>query len=349
MATTRAALRKKITKLLDAFEPVLKAAFLASVSDIVSSATLKTLTEAIAAGNLGAALDALDIERAAFAPLEQAIARTYEAGGTLMANNMPTLRGMNGAKIVVRFDSRNMRAEQILSGISTKAVTRLLDDQREAVQRALQIGLSRGQNPNQTALDIIGRVNPKTKRREGGLLGLSRPQVEYVATAKDELLSGDKALMRNYLTRNRRDRSFDREIRRAIVAGKPVSRVTVDAAVARYADRLLQTRGQAIARTETLTAIHSAKHEAFAQGLAKTNYPPEAVTRTWRSASDTKVRHTHAAMDGQQVVGLETAFISPSGQMLRFPGDTSLGAGAEEVINCRCDDDFEIDFSFGVS
>lgn len=136
---------------------------------------------------------------------------------------------------------------------------------------------------------------------------------------------------------------------RAINEGKPLDPATIDQIVGRYSDRLLELRGQMLARTETLTSIHAAKHEGFRQGLDKTNYPPEAVTRVWRSAGDNKVRHTHAAMNGQVVNGIDTPFLSPSGAMLRYPGDTGLGAGADEVIGCRCDDDYRIDFSWGVT
>ena len=54
-------------------------------------------------------------------------------------------------------------------------------------------------------------------------------------------------------------------------------------------------------------------------------------------------------MNGQVVQGLDTPFVSPSGAMLRYPGDTSMGAGADEVAGCRCDDDLRIDFSWGVT
>jgi hypothetical protein len=249
---------------------------------------------------------------------------------------------------VVRFDSRNVRAEEWLRSHSSQLVTRVIEEQRTSIAQALDAGLRAGQNPNRTALDVVGRMNRVTGRREGGLLGLTGPQSEFVASARSELTTGDPASLRNYLTRSRRDKRFDRAVMKAINGGKALDAATIDQIVGLYSDRLLQLRGEMLARTETLTSIHAAKHEGFRQGLEKTNYPPEAVTRVWRAAGDSKVRHTHAAMSGQIVTGLVTPFVSPSGAMLRYPGDTGLGAGADEVIGCRCDDDYRIDFSWGV-
>ncbi len=69
------------------------------------------------------------------------------------------------------------------------------------------------------------------------------------------------------------------------------------------------------------------------------------MTRKWRSAGDGRVRHTHIVLNGQEVRGMDLAFQSPSGAMLRYPGDTSLGAGAAEIIGCRCDVEYNFDFA----
>jgi hypothetical protein len=341
-------LRRKIDALLDEHAPLIQAAFMASIADIRSQITLKLLVERLERGDIAGALDALNLDRGAFSRVENAIAQAYNAGGTAMTGNMPTLRDRAGARIVVRFDARNVRAEEWLRAHSSNLVTRVIEEQRSSIQSVLQAGLQAGQNPNRTALDVVGRLSRATGRREGGLIGLSGPQADYVASARAELLAGDPTSLRSYLARSRRDKRFDRAVMKAIEGGK-LDAATIDRIVGRYSDRLLELRGQMLARTETLTSIHAAKHEGFRQGLDKTNYPPEAVTRVWRSAGDNKVRHTHAAMNGQVVNGLETPFLSPSGAMMRYPGDTGLGAGADEVIGCRCDDDYRIDFSWGVT
>ena len=339
-------LRRKIDALLQEHAPLIQAAFLASIADIRSQVTLKLLVERLEKGDVAGAIEALNLERAAFGRVEDAIARAYNAGGTAMTGNMPTLRDRAGARVVVRFDSRNLRAEEWLRGHSAQLVTGIIEDQRSSIRAALEAGLAQGQNPRTTGLDVVGRVNRATGKREGGLIGLTGPQAEYVDSARSELTSGD---YRAYLARTRRDKRFDRTIIKAMNDGRALDRAIIDQILGRYSDRLLALRGEMLARTETLTSLHAGKYEGFRQGLEKTNYPPEAVTRVWRSAGDNRVRHTHADMNGQVVQGLDTPFVSPSGAMLRYPGDTSMGAGADEVVGCRCDDDLRIDFSWGVT
>lgn len=340
-------LRQIIDGMLDTHAPLIRLAFLESIADVRSQVTLKAVVEALERGDIGGALDALNLERSAFSRVENAIAAAYNAGGTAMVGNLPTLRSMAGAKVVVRFDARNPRAEAWLSDHSSRLVRDIIEDARNDLRGVLTDAMSRGQNPNRTALDIVGRINRASGKREGGLLGLSGPQSRFVASARQELISGDPTALRNYLTRNQRDRRFDKAVMKAIADGKPMDMASIDKAIGRYSDRLLALRGKMIGRTESLSSLNAAGHEAFRQGLDKTNYGPEQVTRTWDSAGDGKVRHTHAAMDGQVVRGLDTPFVSPSGAMMLHPGDTSLGAGAAEIIACRCIQRIEIDFFNG--
>lgn len=56
--------------------------------------------------------------------------------------------------------------------------------------------------------------------------------------------------------------------------------------------------------------------------------------KTWVTMRDDKVRHTHAAVNGDKV-GIFDSFLVGKGEM-SFPRDYSLGASAEEIVNCRC-------------
>lgn len=56
--------------------------------------------------------------------------------------------------------------------------------------------------------------------------------------------------------------------------------------------------------------------------------------KTWISQRDNKVRHTHSAVDGKRIGIFEEFLVGESSMM--FPKDTSLGASAEEIVNCRC-------------
>lgn len=86
-----------------------------------------------------------------------------------------------------------------------------------------------------------------------------------------------------------------------------------------------------IARTETTRVMNSAK-QAVGDDGKKMGLTMEKV---WVSAQDDRTRHDHLAMDGVAVPNDEP-FTLPDGSQMFYPGDISLGAGAEQVCNCRC-------------
>lgn len=81
-----------------------------------------------------------------------------------------------------------------------------------------------------------------------------------------------------------------------------------------------------IARTETNGICDLATLDGF--------YREGYTGKKWRSFRDGKVRKTHKIADGQ-VRKLYEPF-SVGGSLLMFPHDTSLGAPASEIVNCRC-------------
>lgn len=58
------------------------------------------------------------------------------------------------------------------------------------------------------------------------------------------------------------------------------------------------------------------------------------VNKTWVSQGDSRVRETHLEADGQTVPSNEPFIVGDS--RLMVPGDTSLGASLDEIMNCRC-------------
>jgi len=331
----------KFALLLDRYHPVLRAAFLDAIADIRSQVILRLLVERLERSDVQGALDVLNIERAAFGGLEIAIAEVYNAGGIGMAEEM-RLHDPEGNRVVFRFGVRNPEAEAWLREHSSRLVTRIVEDQRVGIQLALSEGLMQGQNPRTTALDVVGRINRITGRREGGLIGLTAQQEQFVATARQQLLSGDPAQLRAYLTRERRDKRFDRAVAKAIREGKPLDRETVNRIVGRYADRLLALRGEMLARSETLTALNGARNQAMRQAIAEGKVRAEFVFKTWRATHDGRTRFTHRVLDRQRVQ-MDEAFVSPSGARLMFPGDPA--APAHEHVGCRCTMEMTIDFS----
>ncbi len=331
--------RQRFEALLEKHEPALRRAFLAGIDELKDGAVIREVAEALEAGDVEGALNAMRIEPEAFRELEQAYEAAFEDGGVDAADLITGTRTPNAGPLFIRFNVRNPRAENFVRDHSSTLVTRITDDQRTTIRNTMNEGLQRGRNPRTTALDIVGRIDPATQRRTGGVIGLSAPQGRAVNRARDELASGDPAQLRNYLTRAARDKRFDIVVNRALRDGTPIPADQAQRAIQRYSDRLLRLRGETIARTETLSAIQSSKLEAFQQAVDSGQVSANAVRKTWNSAGDFRVRHTHTVLDGD-TVGLNEQFISPSGALLSHPGD----GPPEESINCRCDMSIRIDF-----
>ena len=341
MARTRAQ-RQVYADLLERYGRSVADAFLRAIDNIRSAAEVQRLTAAIEAGQYEEALDALHIEPEAFNEIADRIREAHTDGGRAATETMPGRRP-DGTALVVRFDGRNPEAEAWLNRHSSDLITRLTAEQRQLVRDALADAMRRGVNPRQAALDIVGRINRATGKREGGIIGLSAPQEGYVRGAREQLASADPADLKAYLTRTRRDKRFDRSVTKAIREETAVPPAIAAKAIAAYERRLLQLRGETIGRVEAMTSLQQAKFEAYRQAVASGKVAENAVRKVWRSASDFRVRHTHRNLNGEST-GLNEAFISPSGAMLRFPTDTALGAGPDEIVNCRCDCEYRIDF-----
>ncbi|MGO4449113.1 phage minor head protein [Phyllobacterium sp. TAF24] len=334
--------REKFEQLIADFEPLLRNAFMESIADIKSNIQIKRIVERLERNDIAGAIDALYLDPAAFRPLDRAMAQAFEGGGVSTVSSMPMVREPDGAKLVVRFDTRNHRAEAWLRDHSTSLIRDIIADQRVGISTYLTEGLEAGRGPRAVALDIAGRLSRATGRREGGIVGLTSTQAKYVATARGELLSGDPEQLKHYLTRGRRDKRFDATVRKAISTGKPIPVETVDRMTTQqYANRLLLLRGETIARTETMGAFNESQMEAYRQLIDSGAVAESVVQRVWHTAGDSRVRDTHQGMNGQ-TVSFRTPFQSSNGPLLQYPGDPS--APASEIVNCRCRMSIKIDF-----
>ncbi|MED0739012.1 phage minor head protein [Aneurinibacillus thermoaerophilus] len=108
--------------------------------------------------------------------------------------------------------------------------------------------------------------------------------------------------------------------------------------IVKFADALQEShafsrdRAVRIARTEVLNAARAGQYHADKQsGIV--------IGKQWMSAHQPNTRDGHREADGQ-IRAFDEPFhvMNADGQveMLMFPGDTSLGASASNIINCRC-------------
>lgn len=330
-------------KIIADFEKEIADAFIQSINSITDPIILSELTQAVRDNNYQRVLQILSVNEAAFRPLEKLLIDKYEATGTQTIAALPLARDGSGVRSVVRFDVRNVRAENWIRNHSSALITRITKDTRDSVQILLRDGNLQGRNPRSTALDIVGRINLKTGRREGGVIGLNRPQARALARARRELASNDIAELQNYLTRKMRDKRFDSVVLAAINKGKKISVSQANKMLTRYSDNLLKLRGETIARKEAIESLNRAQYEGYEQAIENNVIDEKFVKKEWDSAGDARVRDSHQSLDGD-VIGFRESFISDSGSAMLHPGDTSQGASGEDIINCRCRLRYRVDF-----
>lgn len=328
--------------LIDAWDPIIRRAFLEAVHAMRDRAQIDQIARMLERGDVSGAIRAVGLDPVSFRPLDKAISEAFEAGGEATAKLVPITQAPDGLRTVFQFGIRNPIAELWLANHSATLVREILDDQRTMIRAALTDGLARGVNPRTSALDLVGRISAATGRREGGTLGLTASQEGWVRKYAAELASDNPAAA---LQRNLRDKRFDGAVRKAAKAGEPVPADLREKMVRAYRNRALRHRAEALARTESMAALHQAQEESMRQALEQGAIARSALTYAWRTARDRRVRDTHKPMDGQRVRAGEL-FTTGSGARLRFPGDPQGPAG--ETINCRCWREPQVDFLAGV-
>jgi len=123
-------------------------------------------------------------------------------------------------------------------------------------------------------------------------------------------------------------------------AGRPQTRFDIAALTGAVLSRKLTGRVTGIASLETQAPAETAK---ATEAQVLTGQPPSItggtlretpVAKEWVTVGDERVREAHVLADSQTMT-LNAPF-QVGGELLRWPGDTSLGATAGNVINCRC-------------
>lgn len=332
-------------ELLAGYESRVAEAFRDAVERIKSAVILKTVIERLERGDVAGAIRAIQVEPEAFAALDLALQETFNAGGIGMVQSLPQLVAPDGTRVLFQFGVRNLMAETMLRTQSATLVTNIVEDQREALRIAFEGGLARGQNPTKTALEVVGRVNRVTGRREGGVIGLTARQVEFVERARESLLAGDVEGMRRYMAMKNRDKRFDRTVSKVLREGRPVDDAMVMKIIGRLSDINLRYRGEVIAHKETRQALLSARDIAIRQQIDAGKIAEQDVTKKWRHSGSESPRLQHIALAAQttkQGIPLNQPFITADGTALMYPH--APGAPAKHTLGCLCRAEYDIDY-----
>jgi hypothetical protein len=332
----------QIIQAIEGMEPAMQRAYLAQVKLVVDAATVAEVERLIIEEDENGLAALLSL--GALAAFLELARNVYLAGAKFEIKAIVIPKDLGRFE----FDVRKPEPEQWLVEKAAEirrdadlnvreAIRAVIGSRSRIVTHSVQVEVGATpmtRSPRQAALDLLGRVSAQTGSRSGGVIGLPGNYAQYVLNARQQLLSGSPDEMRNYLQRKRRDRRFDSIVNRAINAGKPVAQADVDKIAGRYADRLMKTYADMLSKAEALESFGAGRDQVYEQLIAQ-GLDRDSVTKTWRDRADKKVRHTHSVMGGQEVQK-DQPFQSPNGALLRYPGDSALGAGWSERANCRC-------------
>lgn len=328
--------RSPFDVLTEAWEPRIRAAFLKAISDIADGVNVDLLVDLLKRGDVDGALNAVGVRPSDFAPLEREMYGAYVDGGSAFTGQAPAIRQPDGSLLRINFDARSPTAEQWTKEQSSTLIRQIVDDQRTTIRNHLTAGLEIGDNPRTTALQLVGRREPSTGMRTGGVIGLTSQQEKWQRNYSAEIASANPADLQAALNRELRDKRFDRTILKAIKTGEPIPADIQAKMRMAYRNRFLKLRADTIARTETLLALAEAQRESFRQQIRDGVISQQDITRFWENVGDKRVRKDHIAIPLMNKAGVawDEPFKSPDGPVMHAP----------HGVQCRCRERIEVDY-----
>lgn len=240
---------------------------------------------------------------------------------------------------------QNRRAEKALRESDLSSAPDIQPQQVENVRTILEQGMIKGDNPRAVALNLVGRIDPVTKKRTGGTITLSVHQIEE----RDNALHWLEQLDIRYLSLEIRDKRYDRSVKKAIETGRALPQDYIERIMIAYENKALKKRADMIAQTEMMRAINRSERASIQKAIDE-GLKEQKVTKWWDDAGDSRTRPTHLEMGKRyskdKAIPFNEPFISSSGAKLQYPGDTSLGAPEEETNECRCIAHYKVNWCY---
>lgn len=307
---------KELFRLAKKFEPRIAKALQGVFSNVRSQLTLKMVEETLRHSGITGVLGLLDkielenqIEHALIDELTDAVMES----GRMMVQILP-----KGAIIQpFRFSVLDTQTVNALTTHRAALVREVGMNTRIAITKNLESNIIAGVNPRAAARDFRASV------------GLTERQERAVRNFRDALRNKDvKAL-----TRELRDKRFDRTVRR-LLNDEKVSQTKINQMVSRYRERFIKYRTEVIARTESLRATSMGEYESLRQAEEQGRVVHQ-LGRYWIYTTDERTRAAHREIPAMnpEVIGPKQIFKTPLGP-LRYPRDPE-GTPAN-TIQCRC-------------
>lgn len=329
--------------LVEKLEPSIRKAFMDAMQDWRDKIDWRRLIAALERYDVEGAISSLNLSPAALSAFGEAKRAAFVEGGAAAVDevNLPP-----GSTIAIRFDMSNPAAERWIAENVGNRITQIVEEQIQVVRSTILAGYGEGNHPDRIALEIGGRI--VDGRRTGGVIGLANPQMDYVNSMRARLQSGDKEQLRAILSgMSLRDKRYDKLLRRHIKSGLPIPAEQITRMVERYSDKLLASRAETVARSETGMAVMGGRYEEWRQATEQFGYDPSAVIKTWVHGLGVKdPRWWHVALNGTSVRGLETTFTMAKGPPMKYALDAA--GGAINCANCTCSVSYRMRHDIGL-
>lgn len=299
---------------------------------IVQRVRLETIESLIQRGALELAPDRLGYTKGRFAPFLASVRGFYDDMGSLYSNSFPDLRDQaRGIYQNPQFDPLAPRSLAYVGHNSDRIMNLIRDSVVNSLQYTISQGFSEGASVNEVALRIAGRVNTRTRRREGGILGLDERRTIWVAAVRRDLARAKGDGLEDVIGKTGISAAVRREIE-ALADGERLPPWRQRRILVNYSNQKLIERGRTIARTELLNAREAAKAESVQQAIDSRHVDEFTTMKVWDAILDGRTRQWHWEADGQTQLSDGLFAVGPD--QTPYPGHPSMSASNR--VNCRC-------------
>jgi hypothetical protein len=298
---------------IEASEAAIAEAWMGNVAWLRSQQTIADIAELLSERRLSEIVTDANLERFA-AAVANASWKEYLAAADVVADYLA-----RKLEHPVHFDATDGRAMVRIQGNQLDLIREVTDETRAVIRNAIRDGIELGMSPRAHARLIRGSI------------GLTEHQQQIVKNFRQKLLDNDGSALDNTL----RDRRFDSSVRAAAAGNEPLTPAQVEKMVARYQDRWITYRSEAISRTEALRSVHEGIEDMWGEAVDRGDVNVTQMERIWRHKrlAGRDYRENHLEMNGQRRA-FGQMFHSPSGVSLRYPCDPD--APASETVHCKC-------------
>jgi len=269
-------------------EPTVRDAFLAAVQRMKGSVNMDALAKAFASGDRDQVMAVLALDKnftdtlkgigleSGVTSVRAALAATFAAGAQAAVDALP-----RAISVAMSFDMAAPEAVSFLENYTFGLIKDITESTKNGIQDIIRTAFEEGGSPAQQAREIRD------------LIGLTDKQAKAVENYRTALQNGTQ----DALDRQLRDARFDGRVQRAIDSGTPLDADYIDKLVGRYADRYLDYRATAIARTETVRAANKGRRETWRQAGEKGLL--RGAKREWNASGDSRTCDECDDLDGE--------------------------------------------------